>query len=905
MFRIKILSKIFLIVFVLLHLAHSIPEPQAIGKSTDNEIPFDPNQVIEKVSISRKGADYPIRVDNNLTGEFLLDTNVYYVASGQAQSYPAIASNGTNFLVVWVDHRSSFNDDIYGAMVSAQGMLFDSAGILISVAPNNQQSPAIAFDGNNFFCVWCDSRNGWYDIYGTRISQSGEVLDPWGIPISIQADMQQYPSLAFDGTNYLVVWQDTRGGSTYDIYGTRVSTSGTVLEPSGILISAADDNQQNPEVGFDQNNWLIVWQDRRYGSDYDIFGTRVSSSGSILDTNGITIFQGTGDQRYPAVSSGDTISLVVWDDLSSGYYSDIYGARINQSGIVLDPSGIAISTANQSQGWSSVEFDGTNFLVTWNDLRSGQYYDIYGARVTETGQVLEPSGIAISIVDEIQSSPAVAFGDTNFFVVWSDSRGGNSWAIYGARVTQDGSVLDPDGIITSTVPNVQYNPAVSFDGLNYFVVWGDYRTGTNRDIYGARVTPTGIVLDPIGIAICTVSTWQGEPAIGFDGTNYLVAWSDLRRNDFDIYGTRVTPAGEVLEPAGIPISIAAQIQLYPEIAYDGTNWLVLWHDWRNHQYDIYGARVASSGMVLDPNAIAICISSGNQYHPAVASDGNKSLVVWDDTRGGSSRIYGTRVTQDGSVLEPNGILISNSSSYIPSIAFADSNYLVTWDDYRVGSANIYGTRVSTTGSVLDPSGISIGNAANAQNTSDVGFDGEDWFVAWQDYQSGADYDIYCARVSQAGSVLETFEVSNGLVDQISPAIAHGPENQMFITWSGWIDSICHRPANTHRIWGKFYPGVGIEEDILFNAKRLTPEIYPNPAKTVIRVRYPWSDKGSRLIQAIKIFDVSGKLIREITSPPKADRNDRIGEIKISLKGINPGLYFLVLGKETTKLMVVK
>ncbi|MFB0509359.1 MAG: hypothetical protein ACETVX_02585, partial [bacterium] len=327
MFRIKILSKIFLIVFVLLHLAYSIPEPQAIGKSTDNEIPFDPNQVIEKVSISRKGADYPIRVDNNLTGEFLLDTNVYYVASGQAQSYPAIASNGTNFLVVWVDHRSSFNDDIYGAMVSAQGMLLDSAGILISVAPNNQQSPAIAFDGTNFLVVWVDSRNGWYDIYGTRISQSGEVLDPSGIPISIQADMQQYPSLAFDGTNYLVVWQDTRGGSTYDIYGARVSTSGTVLDPSGILISAADDNQQNPEVGFDQNNWLIVWQDRRYGSDYDIFGTRVSSSGSILDTNGITIFQGTGDQRYPAVSSGDTISLVVWDDLSSGYYSDIYGSR--------------------------------------------------------------------------------------------------------------------------------------------------------------------------------------------------------------------------------------------------------------------------------------------------------------------------------------------------------------------------------------------------------------------------------------------------------------------------------------------------------------------------------------------------------------------------------------------------
>ncbi|MDH5186392.1 MAG: T9SS type A sorting domain-containing protein [candidate division WOR-3 bacterium] len=86
---------------------------------------------------------------------------------------------------------------------------------------------------------------------------------------------------------------------------------------------------------------------------------------------------------------------------------------------------------------------------------------------------------------------------------------------------------------------------------------------------------------------------------------------------------------------------------------------------------------------------------------------------------------------------------------------------------------------------------------------------------------------------------------------------------------------------------------GIEERTMLDAGRLAPEIYPNPAKTVIRVRYPRSDKGSRLIQAIKIFDVSGKLIREIASPPKADRNDE--RIEISLKGINPGIYFLQLG----------
>jgi hypothetical protein len=45
------------------------------------------------------------------------------------------------------------------------------------------------------------------------------------------------------------------------------------------------------------------------------------------------------------------------------------------------------------------------------------------------------------------------------------------------------------------------------------------------------------------------------------------------------------------------------------------------------------------------------------------------------------------------------------------------------------------------------------------------------------------------------------------------------------------------------------------------------------------------------------------MIREIASPPKADRND--DAVKISLKGINPGIYFLRLGKETKKFLVVK
>src|SRR6478735_5592103 len=45
--------------------------------------------------------------------------------------------------------------------------------------------------------------------------------------------------VAFDGTNYLVVWTDYREGGP-KVYGARVSGGGTVLDHDGFAISAAE-----------------------------------------------------------------------------------------------------------------------------------------------------------------------------------------------------------------------------------------------------------------------------------------------------------------------------------------------------------------------------------------------------------------------------------------------------------------------------------------------------------------------------------------------------------------------------------------------------------------------------------------------------------------------------------------
>jgi hypothetical protein len=533
-----------------------------------------------------------------------------------------------NYLVVWQDSRND-PKDIYGSRVGTDGSVLDPLGIAISTAGETQRAPDVVFGGADYLVVWHDSRVApeIYDIYGARVDTGGTVLDASGIAISTGYTEPWYPKVSFDGTNYIVVWDDRRNGSTNDVYGARVTPGGSVLDTAGVAIPLATDSRV-ADLAFNGAAYFVVWE-RDTCTSYDVYGARVSVDLTLPDSTTTNVSMAARDQLSPGLAFDGMNYLVVWHEYCCADH-DLYGARVDPGGAMLDPFGFAICTVAGDQTQARVAFDGSNYFVVWQDSRYGAYgsCDIYGTRITPGGTVVDPTGIPISICLTGQGNPDIVFNGTNYFVVWHREITGPLADIYGAHVATDGTVLDPDGIVISGVSDTQEYPAVAFDGTNYLVVWQDERAGKWYDIYGARVGTDGGVLDPDGIVISDAGWSQKYPDVAFDGSNYLVVWYDKREGlTNDIYGARLSTDGSVLESSGIPISTAADHQTGPAVAFDGLDYLVAWKDHRNGSFDTYGSRVSTGGTVLDPDGIPISVDVQNRLAPALVRGASRQVLI--------------------------------------------------------------------------------------------------------------------------------------------------------------------------------------------------------------------------------------------------------------------------------------
>ncbi|MHC4251396.1 MAG: PKD domain-containing protein [Planctomycetota bacterium] len=382
------------------------------------------------------------------------------------QSRVDVAAAGATLLVVWQDGSGS-DLDIRAACVDSSGTVQGAGAFDVCAAAGDQSWPAVASDGTGFLVVWQDERSGTAEVWAARVDADGNVAEADGFQVSSGTGAENYPDVTYTGWaggEYLVVWQDSRDGITdWNIYGARVGVDGLVKDAAGLALVTASSNQDAAAVATDGGDALVVYRD----GGGDVMGVLVDAMGAAQTPFGIATLAGT-TQKAPSVAFGRGVYLVAWEDFrdcqATPLYQDAYVARVDPVGTVLDPAPhvpVAVNPSSRAAS-PSVAFDGANFVVAWEDGPDADS-DVYAARVlADAGgtTVREPGGLAVSSGVPDRDEPSLAPVGTGALVVWADSRGTDPRDVYAAGLgTDDAPLADAGGDVV-----VQWGADVTLDG---------------------------------------------------------------------------------------------------------------------------------------------------------------------------------------------------------------------------------------------------------------------------------------------------------------------------------------------------------------------------------------------------------------------------------------------------------
>jgi hypothetical protein len=416
-----------------------------------------------------------------------------------------VADNVGGTIIVWEDRRNGLNYDIYSQHITSAGAVqWTPNGIVVSSAPRNQRIPFAVSDGaGGAIIAWHDFRSDTADIYAQRLNVDG--APQWtsnGLLVCNAPNDQRLPRVVRSGIgNAIIAWQDKRSGSEYDIYAQRVSAAGaTVWTPNGVAVcTAAGDQDDVRIIGDGEGGAIVAWQDHRNGNDYDIYAQHISIAGTALwSANGVAIVRASGDQLSPRMApDGAKGAVIVWQDHRNGNDYDIYAQRIDSTGTIKwQADGIPIATGSGSQDSPIIEADSAgNAIIAWEDRRNGTDYDIYAQRISSSGIVLwTTNGISVTAAPSDQTAPRIGSdGAGGAVIVWQDQRSGTAIDIYAQRVDSTGALRwTSNGVGVSTAANNQQSPTLVSNGAQgATIAWEDYRNGTDFNIFAQHMNADG------------------------------------------------------------------------------------------------------------------------------------------------------------------------------------------------------------------------------------------------------------------------------------------------------------------------------------------------------------------------------------------------------------------------------
>ncbi len=538
--------------------------------------------------------------------------------------------------------------------------------------------------------------------------------------------------------------------------------SGLAFLPGDDAIGPAAGNQTRPIVSVGEDQTLVVWQDDRgSNSGLDIFAARLDSSGALLDSAPILVCQDAAEQSSPRAAWNGSHWLVSWESqLATQYYysSGIQAKRISTTGVDLDLTPIPVVQTVSSGLMYSLSGNASGWLVVYQGTSAGDAAT-RGIRISDDGVVLDSVGrLLLQETYFLRFWIDVAFAADEYLLLWEEFS-----VVKARRYNLDLQALGSTFTVMDGVA-----PSLASNGDGFFVV-------VERDGYatswvgGARISHTGTLLDPGGFQIADGAAYGPAPRAAWDGRQWFAAWSSL-----GAWVARVSEAGVVLDPGGVEVenAPASTIRECALAAVSGDGVQLVWTDSRTggaSPDDVYGARVDRHA-ASEPSS---CVSVGSPRQTLARSvvDSTGTVLAFRSDVSGTSRVMVHKVDGNGAPLFDEPVLVAEGPSGSigrPSIASTGGISLVVWSD---GSDTIQGRRLLPDGSFMDPLPFAVmpGREADVAGAQDA----ESFLVVGTDAPVYFEFRHTFARRVRAsdGALLDSAPIQVGQIYAIRPCVA--------------------------------------------------------------------------------------------------------------------------------------
>jgi|GEM_PF-5439358 len=305
------------------------------------------------------------------------------------QTGTVIATDGSGFLALWLSRTA----DSSALMAQRLGRDGQSLGNPLTVATTDGTfgNFAVGSNGSSFLVVWVNGQQ----LFGRRVNPGGAAfLDAANV---IRNGTVDFPAVASNGSDYLVVWNEqTR------IYGALVTSGGAITSAQKLTPDVDDilwwHIHNHPAAAWNGSKYLLAWTEQRFApcisppcaEEDDVKALRVGGNGLPLD--GASTFVIT-KASHPSVASNGS-SFLVAASVQEG--TDAAFVRENNGSLQADAS------FNLFRWFApvpvAVTYDGQQYAASWR-YSGGTHAWVATGRIAADGAITSRRGAETGLME--------------------------------------------------------------------------------------------------------------------------------------------------------------------------------------------------------------------------------------------------------------------------------------------------------------------------------------------------------------------------------------------------------------------------------------------------------------------------------------------------------------------------